>query len=322
MEKKTKKTIKKTIQLLIGLAIIFWGLQVVGVSNILDALRSTTWWILIFMLAAQAVYFAVGALNTYLLFRPFSKRGTTYTKILEYYCLSWAIAIFAPGKVGEFSLVYFLKKEDATIGEGLSLTIVDKLISLMVILIFSTIVIFTFFNQGNLLLAVAAVAAAAFLVVLLMLSGKVRGFIRKYVLRKHAKLFKGFNKANLKYLGRYKMLLFYNIGLSLIRSALIALIAYIIFLALGVTTLPYWPIILISSLSQLIKMVPVTLNGLGTMEAFRYYMYFTFFGIEGGIIAAMLTINLLLRYFTAFVIYLYYVLFRGSGRKNRRRVHA
>jgi uncharacterized membrane protein YbhN (UPF0104 family) len=83
---------------------------------------------------------------------------------------------------------------------------------------------------------------------------------------------------------------------------LIPFIGILIFASLGVYV-NYFPILLIDVTSQLIRLIPITISGLGTIEAFKFSMYTAFLGISSGITAAMLSIYLIIGCFLNFLFY-------------------
>ena len=87
----------------------------------------------------------IGAVNLKILLSPLSKNISFY-KIFYYSVLSWAVGLFVPGKIGEFSFVPLLKNEGVRVGHGSAIFILDKLITLVVLSIFSLIGIYLFFD--------------------------------------------------------------------------------------------------------------------------------------------------------------------------------
>src|SRR3989344_3145401 len=134
-----KKELSLFLRLIFSISIILILFYKIGPKDIIQTFVKVN--LLYTPLIILAIIFTVllGALNLKILIDCINK--IKFLKILRYYLLSWAIGLFVPGKMGEFSIVYFLKKEDISIGQSLAISIMDKLIT-VVTLSFLTIAAF------------------------------------------------------------------------------------------------------------------------------------------------------------------------------------
>ena len=112
-----------------------------------------------------------------------------FFQILKENWISRSVSVFLPGRFGELSLSYLLQKYDIPYSQGLIVFLVDKIISLVIVGILGIIGIIIFFDSYM------AFESGVILVILIagillsLLSSRIRYFVRKYMLRKYARIF-------------------------------------------------------------------------------------------------------------------------------------
>ncbi|MBS3097306.1 flippase-like domain-containing protein [Candidatus Woesearchaeota archaeon] len=236
----------------------------------------------------------VGTLNIQILLKPL-KKEITFSKLFKYYIISWSLGSFVPGKIGEFSIAYFLKKDKiATIGEGTSISLLDKFITLLTLLSIAAGGFFVFFSYGQALRLIMIMIIGLVIMVYSILSERGRSFIRKHILRGFSKYFEGFSKTLFFYLKKQKKVLLLNFLLTLLKWVILALVISFLFVSFN-SPMPFIYVLLISVITTIISLVPISISGLGVREASAVYL-FSKVGATIVITASVQLINLVIVY--------------------------
>ncbi|MBI3051398.1 flippase-like domain-containing protein [Candidatus Woesearchaeota archaeon] len=242
---------------------------------------------------------AMGAYNLKILTDALGVK-ITYRQMTEYYLKSWAFGLIIPGKIGEFSFVYLARKHMTT-GQAMAVSVLDKMITVITLLALSYIGFFIFLppEQAIRLTLITAVAAAAGSAFLLTHAG--RGLIKK-LLGKYQNKFEGFSNALNHLVFRQRTAAALNLGITLLKWQLTAIVTYIAFLSFGQQINPLI-ILTISATAMLLSLIPITMSGLGVKEAASVYLY----GLAG--VAAPVTLSvqivlLIINYLGAALVFL------------------
>src|SRR3989344_4910157 len=81
----------------------------------------------------------------------------TISKLFYYGSLSWAVGMFVPAKLGEFSIIPLLKKHDIEIGTGTSISVLDKLVTFITLSIISIIGFLLFLPLKETMILISAI---------------------------------------------------------------------------------------------------------------------------------------------------------------------
>ncbi|MDZ4256647.1 MAG: lysylphosphatidylglycerol synthase domain-containing protein, partial [archaeon] len=107
---------------LILLAFLFWYgqpleafAQLIRVAPLMIGISATGFGIIILLNALNGWWLLNGLVPI-----PF-------LKMLRYYLYSWVAEFYFPGKLGAFSIAYFLKKENVTVGQSTAIVMLTKL---------------------------------------------------------------------------------------------------------------------------------------------------------------------------------------------------
>ena len=270
------------------LIILFWT---IGIRLILALLTSINlnYFMLAYLLFVLSYFIA--AMNLYVLVFPLKKIDPQ--KYLQYFFANRLTALIFPGRLGEFSITLYFKKEGITLGRGLAAVVTDKLITISWSMIFGLAAIY-FFMKGANIHIIAIYVIILIMLFLLLLSPTSRRLIRKWILRKYSHHFEGFSATLFSYEGEHKTITFVNIILALIRIIVIALSAKVMFLALQ-TDVPLLTLILIGGLETLSNSIPLTINGLGIKQAIGVYV-FSAIGISPVVTGARYVMEFLIQY--------------------------
>src|SRR3989339_474342 len=140
MNIKWKKSLKFIIGLLI-LSVLFWK---IGLNKIIEVLSTADYK---YSLAAFGVFTIstfIEALNLWVLIKPVHPE-LPKKPFLKSYLLSRVSALFLPGRLGDYSLAYFLKKENVVLGEGIAAVTMDKMITSLCSIIIGLLAIYFLF---------------------------------------------------------------------------------------------------------------------------------------------------------------------------------
>ncbi|HLC65827.1 MAG TPA: lysylphosphatidylglycerol synthase transmembrane domain-containing protein [Candidatus Nanoarchaeia archaeon] len=299
------------LKLAFGIVLFAFLIKWIGFTNILETLKQFDWTlfplIILFYFAAEML----GAINFYLLARPI-KMGISFPKYLRYYFLSWSIGYFVPGKIGEYSIVYFLK-DKVSIGKGTMLFVLNKMISFAVVMVIAAFGMFKFFAQVQALKLVAMMVAASVLAIFFILHPAGRGIIRKYILRKYAKKFTGFGASFLGYLRDEKRRIVVNYLLTVAKWVFQTMVVFLAFHSFG-SSIEYIDVFLIHAIVSIIGIIPITIAGLGIKEGSAVFLY-QFVGEKAVVTADAYIVMLFLFYTVAVTILIYHEL--AKNKPNR-----
>src|SRR3990167_2477104 len=168
------------IKLLVGVSLLFLLYYKIGFSNIYQTLITIHIPLaLAFVIIFYILFFFLGAWNLKILLDPIKK--LSWRKLFEYYCLSWSFGLFVPAKLGEFSLIFLLKKEDIGQGQTMALSVIDKFITMITFAAFAIIGFLVFFTiqqtiTFSLVLVVLIIGG-----MILLFSKKIRALIQKMI---------------------------------------------------------------------------------------------------------------------------------------------
>jgi|SRR3989344_453621 len=287
------KKLDLIIRVGLSILILFILFKKIGFSNVVSNISSVNLSILILILFIFLISLIIGAVNLKILLSPLSKNISFY-KIFYYSVLSWAVGLFVPGKIGEFSFVPLLKKEGVRVGHGSAIFILDKLITLVVLSIFSLIGIYLFFDIATFirLTIITSIIIIAFIFFIFLKVG--RNFIKKYFLRGFSEKFRGFFKLISIYIKKEKSLLLLNIIFTFFKWFITSLISYFLFMGYG-QDISIVYIFLLNSVLVMVSLIPVSLSGLGVRESMAVFLY-SKLSVEPSITFSVFLIQLIIMY--------------------------
>jgi uncharacterized membrane protein YbhN (UPF0104 family) len=246
------------------LGALFYYINPVSVLPFLKQIRPV--WILV---TSGVIVLAtlLGATNLYLLFG--NSRNLKFGEFLPLYWTSWAVGLVVPGQIGDLaSITTLLHRKGHVWQVVLSRSLLDKLISSVVLI-------------GIALIGIAkwvAVDILAWFILALLASGIVGGYL---VIR-----FRKFSKHStrlvvaraLRFLdtqaqqlweccSRFPQRVALNFFLTMVKTGLIGVSYWTVFRALGYVDIPLLQVIPLVAASSLVAYLPVSFNGIGTVEA-------------------------------------------------------
>ena len=296
-EQKTDgwKRIKDFLKILVSIIIIYFLIRNIGLEKIWLALRSTNLFILSLVLPIKLFSLLLNGVNITIFLQAIDRK-INFLKVVVWSNLAWSIGLFFPGRVGEFSIIYFLKSEGVEFGESAAVALLDKMTTFFVLSALSIIGVFYYFNFTSALWLAGILLVVMIGSIAVFLNARLRRLVKEYLLRKYARLFRGFNDSFRRILGNRKMIL----GNTLITAVkwFFSFSAFsVIFLSLG-AAVKVTDVMLISSLATIISLIPISLGGIGLREYTAVYL-FNGLGISSEITFVTYLLNTFINYFFA-----------------------
>ena len=263
------KKINIFLKILVSVILLSLLVYKIGLKKLIDTLLKIDSRFLWIVLSFYLILFVLGAINLKILFDSLVR--IKLKDMFRYYVLSWAVGLVTPGKIGDYSIAYFLKKK-INLGKSIAITTIDKIITVVVLFIMSIFGFFIFLEYYD------AIKIMLIIIVLLCVLGgvlfskKIKDFVKKYLLKDKAKMFTGFSKTLNLFVRRKKKILLINFILTLFKWILASVISYYLIISFGIQT-EFLILIPITAMTLIISLVPISLSGLGVKELTAVYLY-------------------------------------------------
>ena len=174
-----KKLFFNVLKILVSGGLLYYIIHKVGWSNIIDSLKGlSAWWLLIPALLFSILNLAAGAYNYYRLVK-LKDSDFKFWLLLKYYLYMWGISLFLPSRIGEFSMIYFLKSKNIDYGEATAMFVLEKLIVLIVVTFCALIGVFVLLPFWTAVEISALVCCLGLLTLFLLLSDKAWVLLNK-----------------------------------------------------------------------------------------------------------------------------------------------
>ena len=280
-------------QIVAGIVILSILLFSVGIQEILKTVAQVN---LDYFFAALVFYgltLILGTLSIFYLLKGITKK-ITFGQVFKSHILSSSIGLLFPGKVGEASLVYYLKKDKVQLGKGSSVFIVNKAITTLVMCMLAVI------GAGVYIGTTMAIKLGALVFTLAIIGGVIvsttwaKNIVKK-ILGKHATKFQGIITTTKTFWGKNRKWAMMNVIATILRWFARGMLIWCLFKGLGVT-IGVMAILLVLALETLVAVIPITINGLGTKHAVAVYVYQGLFSILPEITLGRLILGHVIRY--------------------------
>ena len=292
-----KKSLSFLMKLVISIAILSFLILKAGPVNIYNSLIQIKSFAF-FSIPLLFILLIIGTLNVKILFSPIKQ--INFFKLFRYMFVGWSLGLFTPGKIGEFSTAYFLlKKENIPLGKGVSVLLLDKIITLLTLFLLALLGFYLFLPKILFLSIFIILILFIIFIAIFFFTEVLRKLIKKYILRKHSEKFTGFSKTFVYFLKEKKSILLLNFIITFFKLFIGALTAKIVFLALGYN-IPIVFLILIHSAVTISILIPISLNGIGITDAF-YIFLLSYLSVNASIVIAHNLFMLITNYFIAFL---------------------
>jgi len=257
---------RKYIRVVAGLTIL--GILILSVDG--DALVAQLMSLhpkhLLYAAACIATATLLGSYNAYLIVAVDSI--VSYARFLGFYWVSWALGLVVPGQIGDVaSLTYLMKRAGVDWAKIMARAVLDKLISLLVMAMLAGIALIRFASIIEIQYRTLVWIAAAGLVVI----AAAFFFLRKMLLASpNEKPWAARVRSSIRDVGAfvrdYPALVTINVFGTTLKILLIGTAYWFVFLAGGAENPPWLDVILLVTVSSLVAYIPVSFNGLGTVE--------------------------------------------------------
>lgn len=264
--------IRNVLKLVFGLLFVFLIFYYIGFDRILSALKNFN---LIYLLAIPPFVFLsyLGGVYNLHIFLSALNFKIRFWKLFKYYLLGLSVGMFTPGRLGEFSMIYFFRKEGIPLGKGAAISFLDKLISFIAASMVAVVALFVFVIPKNVVISLVVVIPLVLLIVIFFFfSEKGRYLINHYILRSYSKKFEGFSSVLFFFLKNKFHIVLLNFLVSIVKWFAIALMAHYVFLGFGFNVNPLY-IFLITNFIAIVTLIPITFNGLGFIELSIIFFY-------------------------------------------------
>ena len=167
------KILKYSIKIVVGLSILAILLYKLDLNQLLSTISQFNFTFLPLLVFIFIFSILIGGLNIKI-FISALKEDVKFVRVVRHYITSWAYGLLIPGKIGEFSIIYFLKKEGVSIGEGTLIAILDKIITFVCFFVVALFGIFSFFSfkDAMIILGIISVSFIIFIMFLITKTGR------------------------------------------------------------------------------------------------------------------------------------------------------
>lgn len=292
------KTTLRTLRIILGIAILAILVIKIDIRDVVHALTQFKLWFFIPLTILSACQFLLGAYGIHLLLHAV-KSGLSFRDVLRYYLLSSAVGTIMPGKVGELSLVYFLKKRGRPAGEVAALVVIDLLITIAALIAFAGVGLLLFLDLRT-ALQIAGISVFGLLTALVLLtSQRAHKLLRAILPAWITHNMKGFSKTVRELWNNQKRYLGYNLLTTILKWIFTFTSFYVAFSGMG-ARLPLISFLLLAVV-MLLSFVPITISGLGVREAAGVYL-FTKVGGAPAVVLSVFLLMVFLKYLSALFI--------------------
>jgi uncharacterized protein (TIRG00374 family) len=286
---------------LVGLALFAYIIARVGAGQIASALLDFNPVYAIPLLLVVGLNVLIKSIKWKIVITSY---GFNYS--LRNVCKAFLAGMFAglitPGRVGDFIRAFYLKEKDASLGGSLSTVVVDRVLDIIALVIFSLFALAWLSTSFGVPVSFTAILGL-FLLILSVYLVTYRKMIEK-VLRP---IFHMFVPEKYKTIIKMDFEDFYStmhaastrgiavaFFLGVISWLLTGLEGYVIGLSLGINA-PYHYFLFFLSLLTLVELLPISISGIGTREA-AAILLFSFIGFSADKAVAFSLIYLVLGY--------------------------
>ena len=280
-----KKTLHFLLKLLVGLTVFSIIIWKIGLDEILQNLiRFDMSYVLLVMLIYPTT-FIIAAIGVIFLGRSINPK-LEWSRATKGFLATISLAIFVPGRLGDFTLPYYWK-DFLSYGESLSVLLIDKLITVVWIAGLGSGLIYVMFNQSMGLLALTGFLFLLGAVLWIFGIQTFRAHLYRFLPQKLFDFFQGFIAAIRLVIKDGKYALLATFMITGLRMSLYGIFFWLLLMGLGVSCPFYFPIFALA-VAQLVSILPVSIMGFGTVEAVCLLIFGRIDVSAGPVIAACL----------------------------------
>lgn len=258
-------TRKRLLRLGFGLALLTLLAWMLDPNQVLASLAGVRTDYLFAAAGLVIIAALIGAVSIHLLFEPEDK--LSFRVFLPLFWLSWAIGLVFPGQVGDVaSLSALLKRRGIDLSRAVARSVTDKLISFSLMLTFACAALITLpgvsWSAGRwwLVALPLAIIYALYAERKRLLDGLSQRFPRAF----HFLIRTADETRSITCQRTGSIIL--NALLTVLKIVLTGSSYWFIFAALGYSDIGLWSVVSMAAASSLVAYLPLSLNGIGTVE--------------------------------------------------------
>lgn len=281
--------IRALVVSIVGLAVLVGVILFANPGQVVAKLSGAEPGLLVLALGGILASTLLGGMNSYLMAAPGSALG--FKRFFSAYWVAWAFGQVVPGQVGDLvGMSLFLKRRGLALPVAVGRLGVDKLISLFCTLLLSAGLLLVVSTPLARLAGLAGAVAAAALIMAYAMSTRWKGTITSgHGLRAH--LVSSMLEAHRVVATRPRAVLA-NIFLSFVKLFVVGGCYWAVLHALHSAPGNLFDITVMANSAGLIAYIPISANGVGTVEAGGLYL----FGLRGVSAATVVATYLVLRF--------------------------
>ncbi len=288
------------LKLLLGGGLLAFVLVRIGLPSILGALQQIRPSLLAAALGGLVLMHLLHAVGLWLMVRGVS---VSFGALLTMGVRAWVWGMITPARIGEISLVYYLSGHGMRLGSASALVLLDRVVTLLVLgllslgaaLVLDVDVAFLGILGTVLLIVAVGVTLASW--------ARFSSWIGTYLHRRLAEPLELLSATLRESLSTRPLSLLGFLLAQVSRILVQCGMTFVLFIAAG-RSVGFLEICLVSALTRLAAIVPISVNGLGVREGLMVVLFDRLFGVEPAIVAAVaIWLNVLL-YVSALVVYL------------------
>lgn len=296
------------LKLSVGLLVVAFLIWKIGLSKILIHFTQFKPPCVLFVILIHPITFIIAGIGVIILGRSISG-NLKWLEGMKGFLATVSLSIFMPGRIGDLSLPFYWK-DFMSYGESLSVLLMDKIITITWVLGLGSGAVYTILNKSlGIAIGFGSLSALAFFLLLFSME-KSRALFYKLLPQKVIDFFQGFVNAFSLVIRRGKKALLITFFITGLRMSLYGILFWILLLGLDIRCPFYYPI-LILAIAQLVSILPISIMGIGTVEAVCIFG-FSKINVDA---SAVIAVSLLGRVITLFWLGLFFSLF---GIKTRR----
>jgi hypothetical protein len=269
---------KKRLLSLAGLVLFFFIISRIDVQKVIAAFRQINIKAFVFSIGIYAIYLLIRVIKWKQLMEEEGIKYSFYDSTLMYLVGNY-IGLITPGRIGDFSKIFYLRKDGHPTKKAFITVFLDRATDLLFLFLLGYAALFIFYQYfAGQIYWISAVLVLLLLIALVLMIKKdmtkrlIKAFFRLFRPEfSFTEFFKDLQSLNIKVI--LKAVLF------TIASWLVLYISYFLgAVALGID-IPFIYLIASMSVSSLFTMLPISISGIGTRDAILILL-FGFIGIN------------------------------------------
>lgn len=280
------------LKIIVGVGVLLYLVNKIGLENINEAFLKFNILYLLPYVTVHITSFFTAAIN--IKFLSDRIKVINFRKIFRYNIISWSFGQFVPAKLGEFSIIYYFRKEGMKFGEAAAIAVMDKAITTVAVAFIAVIgltVYFKFFTPAFVVIYLVLVLFG------ILFFDKLALMAKKHLLKGFFSKFSEFIVVVEGYIKNQRAILIGNAALTFVKWMIMSIGSYYLFLGFG-HEVGFINILLINSIGTIVALIPISLAGLGVRESVTVYL-FTTLGVPAEIALSVALIQLIINYITA-----------------------